>query len=65
MTDPETAAEVGSWEDGQTYPITMVDSAAGIGEYEEEPAEEEAVEAAAPAAAPGPAAVRAALASGG
>jgi hypothetical protein len=58
MSDPETAAEVGSWEDGQTYPITMVDSKGGVGEYTEEPAEEETP---APATAPGPAAVKAAM----
>lgn len=57
MTDPETAKEVGSWEDGQVYPITMVDSKAGIGEYEAEDTEEEP----APATAPGPAAVKAAM----
>ena len=36
MNDPETKATVGSWADGETYPVTMVQSAAGTATYEEE-----------------------------
>lgn len=61
MNDPETKATVGSWADGETYPITMVSSAAGTGTYEE--VEEEAAPPAEGAGAPGPAAVKAAMAA--
>lgn len=57
MSDPETAQTVGSWQDGETYEITMVDSKAGVGEYAEETETEEEAEM----PAPGPAAVSSAM----
>ncbi len=59
MNDPETAKTVGSWADGETYPVTMVDSKAGTAVYEE--AAEEEAEAAPAGGEPGAAAIKAAM----